>query len=208
MSRIRGCLRLRDPCLDMPYPIRIAGSLQSPSVRILYRILAQDPCVGILSEIHVSGPFIRSKLQNFYTGAMRVDSLQGTCARSMLQDLCKIHECGPATRSMSARSGPPGPLEISRRSMPPDPYLRFHMCESSTRCISPDLYLSILICGPCARSLSQDTLWEVFRADKTQVLNSRDTFFIFFCRFAHGKHSDHDPPKAANLNRNSPLPLP
>ena len=109
--RMLSHFRLPDPCLDMLYPISIAGSLHMQSI-------CQDP------------------LQNSCAKSMRRDSL--------LQDpwtLCKIYVSRP-----------------SRRSMPPDPCLRFHMRDSSTRCISPNLCLSILICGPSARSMSQDTL--------------------------------------------------
>ena len=150
MSRILGCFRLQEPCLDLLYPIRIARSLQSQSARILYRKLAQDPCGGILYKIHVSGSLAKLKRQHLYTGTMFVvRTPAGSMTAGPLQDpclrtLCKIY----VSRS-------------SQRSIPPDPCLCFHTRESPTRCASPDLCLSILICGPsaiCARPISQDTL--------------------------------------------------
>ena len=81
MSGILGGFRLQEPCLDMRYPIRITGSLQSPSARVFYRIRAQHPGVGILYKIHASGPPTRSKT-----------SLQEPClwilCRILAQDPC------------------------------------------------------------------------------------------------------------------------
>ena len=134
----------RQPCLDMLYPIRSAGSLQSPSVRILYS-------TELVRKIHAAGFSTRSMSQD-----PAQDSRQEPCVwslgRVLVQDPCVRISAGPMTA---------GPLEdpclrticvsrSSRRSMPVDPCLRFHTCESSTRCIvSPDLYVSAsLSVGP------------------------------------------------------------
>ena len=141
------------------------------------RSVLQDLC-----KVNLPDP-----LQNSCPRSMRRDSLQNPCLRTphkikaseslyrnhvcgaSIEDLCKLQD--PCSR-ISAGSMTAGPIQdpclrtlckiyvstSSKRSIPPDPCLRFHTRESSTRCAFPDLCLSILICGPSARSMSQDPL--------------------------------------------------
>ena len=119
---------------------------KSPCVRILYRILAQDPCVGILSKIHVPGSVTRSKLQNLYARAMCVDSLQGTrtCARSFANSmspdpLCKTDVSG----SMSQHPC----LWVRIQDLCPRILCKIHVSVPR---------LSSLRCRPSTKSMSQD----------------------------------------------------
>ena len=91
----------------------------------------QDPCLRILGRVLAQHPCVRIS----YTGSMTAGAVK---------TIGKIY----VRRS-------------SRRSMPPDPCLSFHTCDSSTRCTSPEICLSALIHGPSARSMSQDTLQSV-----------------------------------------------
>ena len=129
------------------------------------RSVLQDLCkvnlpgsfTELLRKIHAAGFSTRCMSEDPSQNQSFIISIQEPCwslYRGLVQDpcfriSCRIHDCGPATRSMS-QVRTLCKIYVSRSSK-----RSFPLCE---RCASPDLCLSILICGPSARSMSQDPL--------------------------------------------------
>ena len=116
-------------------PISIAGSLQSPSVRILYRTLAQNPCVGILYyKIH--GPSARYMSPGPREDpCLRIHVSVSICASPLLY---KIHISEPMSQH---------PYLRALRSLSHDTLQDLRLNVSGS--MSPRLCLSVLIiCGP------------------------------------------------------------
>ena len=128
----------------------------------LYEINLLGSFTIFLHKIHVTEFSNRSYFGSPYKSkiseSMPADSLQNICIRSMLQDLCNIMITGPLQNPYLRTLCKIYVFTASKRSMPPDPYLQFHICESFIKFRSPDLYFSILICGSSARPIFQDIL--------------------------------------------------
>ena len=125
ISNILRCFRWKDPCLDIPYPIRSAGSLQ--------KSICQDP------------------LQNSCARSMCRESLQDPCLRIPQKTSARaIHACGPAARCISL-----GPLQdpclrihAAVYTCAEDPCLSSLNCGSSTKSMPQDS-----LEDPCLRAL-------------------------------------------------------
>ena len=166
MSRNLSCFRLQDPCLDMPYPISIAGSLQNPPGRILYRTLAQDPCVGSLCDT-ILGPSARSMSPGPREyPCLRIHLSGSTCANPLQDAYLRTHVSPSESLSV-------GPLQDPSQDTLPNPWLnvsgsmslhhasaslsvdaickihvsRVHTCDPGRRSRCPDACLSVHIRG-------------------------------------------------------------